>query len=205
MEIKKTTFVISNTDYRKCPPPNLPEYAFIGRSNVGKSSLINMLCNRRALAKISVQPGKTQTINHFLIDDSWYLVDLPGYGYAKTSKKNRELWKKMIGSYLTNRPNLVYTFILIDLRIPPQEIDFETINSFGEAALPMAIVFTKQDKLKPAESEQQLENFKTLLFNSWDELPPLFVTSARTKFGKNLILNFIEENNQIFKHHWEKR
>lgn len=201
MEIQKASFIISNTDYRKCPPATLPEYAFIGRSNVGKSSLINMLCNRRGLAKISVQPGKTQTINHFLIDESWYLVDLPGYGYAKTSKKSREKWKKMIGEYLSNRLNLVYTFILIDLRISPQNNDLEVIGSFGESELPMAIVFTKHDKLKPDEATRNFENYKQELLKSWESLPPIFISSAKMGLGRTEILSFVEDNNKVFDSH----
>lgn len=201
MEIQKASFIISNTDYRKCPPATMPEYAFIGRSNVGKSSLINMLCNRRGLAKISVQPGKTQTINHFLIDESWYLVDLPGYGYAKTSKKSREKWKKMIGEYLSNRLNLVYTFILIDLRISPQNNDLEVIGSFGESELPMAIVFTKHDKLKPDEATRNFENYKQELLKSWESLPPIFISSAKMGLGRTEILSFVEDNNKVFDSH----
>ncbi len=199
MEIKEASFIISNTDYRKCPPPVLPEFAFIGRSNVGKSSLINMLCKRKGLARISVQPGKTQTINHFLINKEWYLVDLPGYGYAKISKTSREKWKKMIGDYVTKRENLVYTFILIDLRIPPQQNDLEVINNFGEMQLPFALVFTKFDKLKPLEASANLENYKSELLESWEELPPLFVTSSASALGRDEMLDFIEENNNLFR------
>lgn len=198
MEIKRASFVISNTDYQKCPAPTLPEYAFIGRSNVGKSSLINMLCNRKGLAKISVQPGKTQTINHFLIDGEWYLVDLPGYGYAKRSKTSREKWKTMIGEYLTNRRNLVYTFILIDLRIPPQSNDLEMIGNFGESELPMALVFTKFDKLKPEEAKRNLNAFEHELLQTWESLPPIFVSSAKTALGREQILDFIDHNNKVF-------
>lgn len=198
MEIKQASFIISNTDYRKCPPETLPEYAFIGRSNVGKSSLINMLCNRKGLAKISVQPGKTQTINHFLIDGEWYLVDLPGYGYAKRSKTSREKWKKMIGDYLTNRRNLVYTFILIDLRIPPQSNDLEMIGNFGEMELPMALVFTKYDKLKPLEAKQNFDNYCQELLKSWESLPPVFISSAKTGYGRDKVLDFIELNNKVY-------
>lgn len=199
MLIKKAEFIISNTDHRKCPEPILPEYAFIGRSNVGKSSLINMLCDRNKLAKISVQPGKTQLINHFLINKEWYLVDLPGYGYAKISKTSRAKWKKMIDKYLFNRLNLLTTFVLIDLRLPPQEIDTEMINSFGVSGLPLALVFTKHDKLKKREAETNLENYKQHLLLSWEELPPIFVTSSKTKLGREEILEFIEENNPVFK------
>ena len=199
MEIKEASFIISNTDYRKCPPPTLPEFAFIGRSNVGKSSLINMLCKRKGLARISVQPGKTQTINHFLINKEWYLVDLPGYGYAKISKTAREKWKKIIGDYVTKRENLIYTFILIDLRIPPQQIDLEVINNFGEMQLPFAMVFTKYDKLKHLEANTNLENYKSELLESWDELPPVFVTSSTKGMGRDVMLDFIAENNKLFR------
>jgi GTP-binding protein len=198
MLIKKAEFIISNTDHRKCPPPIHPEYAFIGRSNVGKSSLINMLCERKKLAKISVQPGKTQLINHFLINKEWYLVDLPGYGYAKISKSSRAKWQKMIDKYLINRPNLLTTFVLIDLRIPPQDIDTEIINNFGVSQLPLALVFTKVDKLKKLEAETNLENYKKHLLESWEELPPIFVTSSKTGKGRDEILSYIEKNNPVF-------
>jgi GTP-binding protein len=198
MEIKQATFVISNTDYRKCPQATLPEYAFLGRSNVGKSSLINMLCNRRSLAKISVTPGKTQTINHFLINEQWYLVDLPGYGYAKRSKKSRQSWKKMTDDYLLNRSNLMTTFVLVDLRIPPQDIDLEVISGFGEKQLPMALIFTKYDKLKPDEAEGNLRRYQKLLLESWETLPPYFVTSSKSGKGRDELLVFISENNRVF-------
>nr|NQU91087.1 YihA family ribosome biogenesis GTP-binding protein [Bacteroidota bacterium] len=198
MVIKEAKFIISNTDYRKCPPATLPEYAFIGRSNVGKSSLINMLCNRNKLAKISVSPGKTQLINHFLINETWYLVDLPGYGYAKISKKSREAWRKMIDAYLGNRKNLLCTFVLIDLRIPPQKIDREVIDNFGASGMPVALVFTKHDKLKPAEAEQNLAHYKNELLESWEELPPCFVTSSNTGLGRDEILDFIDRTNGVF-------
>ena len=151
MEIKKATFVVSNSDYRKCPDTGLPEYAFIGRSNVGKSSLINMLTNNKGLAKTSVRPGKTQLINHFLINNEWYLVDLPGYGYARTSKSSRALWQKMISDYMLKREALVNVFVLIDSRIPPQEIDLRFIDFLGTNGMPLTIVFTKIDKQKQRE------------------------------------------------------
>lgn len=198
MEIKLATFVISNTDYRKCPQVTLPEYAFIGRSNVGKSSLINMLCSRRGLAKISVTPGKTQTINHFLINEQWYLVDLPGYGYAKRSKKSRQSWKRMIDEYLLKRTNLMTTFVLLDLRIPPQDIDQEVISGFGEKQLPMALIFTKYDKLKPDEAQNNLQRYQKLLLESWETLPPHFVTSSKSGKGRDELLVFISENNTVF-------
>jgi GTP-binding protein len=198
MQITQAKFIISNTDHRKCPSPDRPEYAFIGRSNVGKSSLINMLCGRKKLAKTSVSPGKTQLINHFLINNEWYLVDLPGYGYAKISKKERERWRKMIDGYLFNRQNLMYTFILIDLRHPPQAIDTGIINNFGMNRLPLALVFTKYDKLKKTEAEANLDRYKAHLLETWEKLPPLFVTSSKTGMGRAEILRFIEENNPVF-------
>ena len=204
MLIKQAEFIVSNTDYRKCPPPVLPEYAFIGRSNVGKSSLINMICGRKNLARISVSPGKTQLINHFLINKEWYLVDLPGYGYAKISKKSREKWKKMIDRYLLNRPNLVTTFVLLDLRLPPQPVDTGIINNFGMHSLPMALIFTKFDKLKKNEANDNLEKYKNHLLQFWETLPPLFVTSSKTGMGKEQIMEFIEKNNLEFAGHRKK-
>ena len=198
MLIKEAQFITSNTDYRKCPPAVMPEYAFIGRSNVGKSSLINMLCNRRGLAKVSVQPGKTQLINHFLINNSWYLVDLPGYGYARISKTSREKWKKMINDYLNFRINLLSTFILIDLRIPPQAIDREVIDAFGESGWPFALIFTKSDKLGQNEIQKNLITYKNDLSQTWDELPTMFITSAVTSEGRDEILQFIAATSRIF-------
>jgi GTP-binding protein len=198
MQIKQAEFVLSNTDYKLCPPPLKPEFAFIGRSNVGKSSLINMLCNRNKLAKTSVRPGKTQLINHFIINDEWYLVDLPGYGYAKVSKKDRAKWERMIDAYLVNRINLMSTFILIDLRIPPQTIDLEMMEKFGEKGLPFAIAFTKADKLKPAEVEENFALYKEKLLETWYELPPLFITSSVDAKGKDELLDFIGETINIF-------
>jgi GTP-binding protein len=198
MEIIEAKFVISNTDYRKCPSPVKPEFAFIGRSNVGKSSLINMLCQRKNLARISVKPGKTQLINHFLIDDKWYLVDLPGYGYAKISKSERAKWREMIDGYLLNRINLLCTFLLIDLRIPTQEIDLRIMEGFAENGLPFALVFTKADKLKPAQVDENLENYKSHLLESWEELPPHFTTSSEKGWGRDEILEFIKETMQVF-------
>jgi GTP-binding protein len=198
MQIRQATFIMSNTDYTKCPEARLPEFAFIGRSNVGKSSLINMLCERRKLAKTSVRPGKTQLINHFLINEEWYLVDLPGYGYAKVSQKDRAQWQFMINSYLLNRINLMATFILIDSRIPPQKIDEEMIASFGENALPFALVFTKTDKLKPAQLAANLETYKTSLLENWEELPPFFISSSETGLGRDEILDFIDESRKVF-------
>lgn len=198
MEIREAQFVISNTDYRKCPAPEKPEFAFIGRSNVGKSSLINMLCQRKGLARISVKPGKTQLINHFLIDNKWYLVDLPGYGYAKVPKTERAKWQEMIDGYLINRINLMCTFLLIDLRLPPQEIDLRIMEGFAENGLPFALVFTKADKLKPAEAAQKLESYKQFLLESWEELPPHFTTSSEKRWGRDEILRFLSETMEVF-------
>lgn len=198
MEIKDSKFVMSNTDHRLCPPPVLPEFAFIGRSNVGKSSLINMLTQRKNLARISVQPGKTQLINHFLIDDRWYLVDLPGYGYAKVSKKSRAQWQRMIDGYLTHRINLMCTFILVDLRIEPQANDQEMIDKFGANQWPFALVFTKADKLKPAEVTSNYELYRQSLLERWEELPPMFITSAEKATGRDEVLAFIDKTRQLF-------
>lgn len=198
MEITEAVFLQSSSDYRKCPVPKFPEYAFIGRSNVGKSSLINMLCQRKDLAKISGQPGKTKTINHFLINRQWYLVDLPGYGFARVPLEERNKWRQMIDNYLLHRKNLVCTFILIDLRLPPQDIDLQVINNFGEMQLPLALAFTKSDKLTPRKVEENLQHYQDVLLKSWEELPPLFITSARTGAGRKEILRFISENNSVF-------
>lgn len=195
MEIKTAAFVISNTDYKKCPTPNMPEYAFIGRSNVGKSSLINMLTNFSKLAKISGRPGKTQLINHFKINDNWYLVDLPGYGYAKVSKKNRSMWQVFIQEYLLNRENLYCLFILVDSRLEPQKIDLEFINWVGEKEIPFAIVFTKADKLSKNQLESNVAAYKKELLKVWEVLPTNFVTSATLKMGRPEILTFIDEIN----------
>lgn len=195
MEIKKAVFVVSNSDYRKCPSPDLPEYAFIGRSNVGKSSLINMLTHNKSLAKTSVRPGKTQLINHFLINDSWYLVDLPGYGYARVSKTSRVAWQKMIEDYFLHRENLTNTFVLVDSRIPPQTIDLEFVNFLGQNGVPLAIIFTKTDKLKQSEIAQNVNAFKKALAEQWEELPPIFLTSSVTCQGKSHILDYISNIN----------
>ncbi len=198
MQIKSTKFVISSPDIQKCPEPNLPEYAFIGRSNVGKSSLINMLTDNKKLAKISGTPGKTQLINHFLINDKWYLVDLPGYGFAKSSKKAREKWGLMIKKYLVKRKNLLCIFILIDSRLSPQKADIDFINWIGINKLPFMIIFTKTDKLKKIQLTQNINLFKNRLLENWEELPQFFISSAKTKSGKEEILNFIEKTNAIF-------
>ena len=198
MQIKSTKFVISSPDIQKCPEPNLPEYAFIGRSNVGKSSLINMLTDNKKLAKISGSPGKTQLINHFLINDKWYLVDLPGYGFAKSPKKAREKWGLMIRKYLVKRKNLLCIFILIDSRLSPQKADIDFINWIGINKLPFVIIFTKTDKLNKIQLTQNINLFKNRLLENWEELPQFFISSAKTKSGKEEILNFIEKTNAIF-------
>lgn len=193
MQIRTATFVMSNTQLEKCPPATLPEYAFIGRSNVGKSSLINMLVNQKNLAKTSSKPGKTQTINHFLINENWYLVDLPGYGYAGVSRSSRADWGLMIETYLTKRENLYCTFILIDSRLTPQAIDLDFIQWMGEKRLPFSLVFTKTDKLKRNELNKSLMTWKKALEEVWEELPRQFVTSAEEKLGRQELLDFIEE------------
>ena len=193
MVIHSAEFVISNTDFRKCPSSKQPEFAFIGRSNVGKSSLINMLTNHRNLAKTSSTPGKTQTINHFHINATWYLVDLPGYGYATISLKVKEGWSKMIEDYLLNRENLFCTFVLIDSRLKPQKIDMEFITWIGEQGLPIALLFTKSDKLKRGELARSKKNYADALAEVWEELPPFFVTSAEKRLGRNEVLDFIDK------------
>ena len=199
MEIKKATFVISNTDYRKCPDTGLPEYAFIGRSNVGKSSLINMLTGVKGLAKTSEKPGKTQLINHFLINGDWYLVDLPGYGYARTSKSSRERWQKMIVDYILKREQLVNVFVLVDSRISPQAIDLEFINFLGQHGVPLIIVFTKIDKQKQGEVARVIANYRNILSEVWEEVPEMLTTSSVTRFGRDRLLDRIAEINQLVK------
>jgi len=199
MQIKTITYLQSVVDWRKCPPPQLPEYAFIGRSNVGKSSLINMLANNNNLAKISSKPGKTQTINHFLVNNSWFLVDLPGYGFAKASKTMREKWSKMIHDYINLRENLQLLFILIDVRLEPQKNDLEFINSMGEKMFPFALIFTKCDKQSAITTAKNIENFKKNLSETWEELPPFFITSAKNGTGRDELLQYIGSINQQFK------
>ncbi len=196
MKIKTAQFVISNTDYKKCPESKIPEYAFIGRSNVGKSSLINMLTNHSKLAKTSGKPGKTQLLNHFIINDEWYLVDLPGYGWAQVSKENRNKWDKMVKDYLLYRPNLHLVFVLVDSRLPPQKVDMEFINWIGEHQIPLVIVLTKTDKLSKNQVAKNEAAIKRGLKENWAELPPMFRSSAVDKNGKEEILNYIEEINQ---------
>jgi GTP-binding protein len=193
MNIITADFLCSNTDYKKCPAADKPEFAFIGRSNVGKSSLINMLTSRKGLAKTSGTPGKTQLINHFLINNTWYLVDLPGYGFAKTSQSNREKWELMIRDYLENRENLLCTMVLIDSRIKPQLIDIEFMQWMGENHLPFAIIFTKTDKLTKNELASNLSAYKKKLLDYWEELPPIFITSAESTLGKDAVLNYLDE------------
>ncbi len=195
MLIKSAEYIMSNEDYRKCPVHNLPEYAFVGRSNVGKSSLINMLTNKKNLARISGTPGKTLHINHFLINDSWYLVDLPGYGYAKRSKETNKRIENIINGYILNRKQLTQLFVLIDSRHNPREIDINFIEQAGENQVPLAIIFTKVDKTKPRQLNGILEKYKNELSQSWEELPLFFLTSAANRKGKEEILNHIESIN----------
>lgn len=198
MIIKKAAFVISNTDISKCPETNLPEYAFIGRSNVGKSSLINMLTDNKKLAKTSGRPGKTQLINHFIVNEEWYLVDLPGYGYAKTSKENRFKWTKFIEQYLRERENLLNTFVLIDARLEPQKIDVEFLNWCGHNQLAFSMVFTKIDKLSSSALQKNIAQYKKEMLKTWEELPPIFLTSSESKFGREKLLNYVGEINQLY-------
>jgi GTP-binding protein len=195
MQINKAEFLMSNTRFDKLPKGNLPEYAFIGRSNVGKSSLINMLVQRRGLAKTSSVPGKTVAINHFVVNDAWYLVDLPGYGYAQHSKKTREQWRIMINNYILRRRNLVTTFVLVDSRIEPQNNDLGFMEWMGENRVPFCVVFTKTDKVSKAELERNVEAFKARLLEEWEDLPPMFITSSETGRGRDEILDYIEAQN----------
>ena len=196
MKITKAEFICSNTRVDLCPQEAIPEYAFIGRSNVGKSSLINMLVERKKLAKTSSTPGKTRLINHFKINDRWFLCDLPGYGYAKVSKKERESFAKMIEKYATQRSNLVCFFVLIDARIPPQQIDLDFIEWLGDSQLPFVIVLTKVDKINQKVKSKNLDLLKAELRQSWDELPLIFETSAIKGTGKEQLMNFIDETNE---------
>jgi GTP-binding protein len=193
MKIKSVAFVVSNTDHKKCPEDGLPEFAFIGRSNVGKSSLINLLTGNKKLAKTSSTPGKTQLINHFVINEQWYLVDLPGYGYAKVSKSARSNWEKFIADYLTNRKSLMNIFILLDSRLEPQKIDLEFINWCGEKQLPFVLVFTKIDKLSSSALQRNTSKFKKEMLKTWEEMPPVFTTSSISGFGNEPILNYIDQ------------
>ena len=195
MIIKSAEFVISNTDYRKCPQDGKPEYAFIGRSNVGKSSLINMLTNRKGLAMTSSTPGKTMLINHFLINDEWYLVDLPGYGYARRGKANREQLRIIIEDYVLERVQMTSLFVLIDCRHQPQQIDLEFMEWLGENSVPFSIVFTKADKLKTGKLMVNIDQYKEKMLETWQELPPVFITSAEDQRGRDELLSYIEEVN----------
>ena len=199
MEINKSNFLCSNSDWKKCPKPNLPEYAFIGRSNVGKSSLINALTNSKKLEKTSGKPGKTQLINHFLINNNFYLADLPGYGYAKISKKIREEFQSFTLKYLENRENLVCLFMLIDLRVPPQKIDLEFMEYCAVKKIPFVICFTKSDKLKKVEIVENTNNYKNFLLKEWESFPVNFTTSSTKKTGLEDIKEFINEHNILFK------
>ena len=192
MVIKSAEFVISNSQVSKCPTTGLPEYAFIGRSNVGKSSLINMLTGRKGLAMTSQKPGKTQLINHFIINDAWYLVDLPGYGYARLSKDGREKLKKMIEDYTLERKELICLFVLVDARHNPQKIDLEFIEWLGEEGVPFALVFTKDDKLTKGKLAANIEGYKARLRQQWEELPPLFITSSEERLGREELLDYID-------------
>lgn len=202
MEITGATYIISSATYKQCPEPVKPEYAFIGRSNVGKSSLINMLTGQQKLAKISATPGKTQLINHFEITGSdkkkWYMVDLPGYGYAKRSQSARNNWENMIESYIRKRENLVTLFVLIDSRHEPQAVDLAFLRKLGEWQVPFAIVFTKSDKNKPGATERTVNSFLMELQKEWEEPPVFFLTSAIKKMGRKEILNFIQDLNSRF-------
>ncbi|BAV10133.1 GTP-binding protein [Filimonas lacunae] len=207
MQIKKAEYFISSPEVAKCPKPDRPEYAFIGRSNVGKSSLINMLCNNQKLAKTSAQPGKTQSINHFNIDSTqkekgpvtkWYLVDLPGYGYAKRSQSDRNRWEQMIEGYLRKRENLVMMFVLIDARHTPQENDLEFVNQLGEWQVPFSLVFTKADKEKPGVVQCNVKAFLDAMRETWQFLPQSFVSSAIKKDGRDEILKLISDSNHAF-------
>jgi GTP-binding protein len=195
MNIKKATFVVSNTDVRKCPAGNLPEYAFIGRSNVGKSSLINMLTGQKHLAKTSQTPGKTQLINHFIINDEWYLVDLPGYGYAQRGKAGRDNIRRIIENYILEREALTCLFVLIDCRHEPQKIDLEFMEWLGECSIPFAIIFTKADKISKSRLAENLRVYREKMLEGWEELPPILTSSSEERAGREEILNYIDSLN----------
>lgn len=209
MEIVHSSYLISSPSVEQCPPPDRPEYAFIGRSNVGKSSLINMLCNKKEVAKVSASPGKTQLINHFDIVSNdkklWYIVDLPGYGYAKRSLTQRKAWQKMIEGYIKKRENLLNLFVLIDSRITPQALDLNFVNQLGEWQIPFALVFTKADKTTQRETANHVNQFLEALSESWEEPPVFFVTSAIKRTGARQILAFISDQNQSFDKDKSKR
>ena len=199
MNVAHADFVMSNAEVAKCPKSHLPEYAFIGRSNVGKSSLINMLCNRKGLAKTSSRPGKTQLINHFLINKKWYLVDLPGYGYARVSKTQKKVFQKFVTDYFLKRTELISAFLLIDIRHEPQPVDLDFFKWLGEHQIPFSIVFTKADKIKPGTIEKNINNYFDVLKKDWEELPRYFVTSASKGNGKEELLGYIQEINDSIK------
>jgi len=199
MKIKTAQFIISNSDVRKCPATTLPEYAFIGRSNVGKSSLINMLTQRKDLAKTSATPGKTLLINHFLINDNWYIVDLPGYGYARRSKESRDQLTQIIRSYVLTREQMTNLFVLVDSRIKPQQIDLDFIQWLGENGVPFSIVFTKMDKLGNSAKNAAVQAYQNELHKAWDELPPMFMTSSANGLGRDQLLDYIDSINQQLK------
>ncbi len=196
MEIKSAEFVISNTDVQKCPDGTRPEYAFIGRSNVGKSSLINMLTARKRLAMTSQKPGKTQLINHFIINDDWYLVDLPGYGYAQRGKENRENLRRIIESYILRRPQLTCLFVLLDCRHAPQKIDLEFMEWLGENEVPFAIILTKTDKNGKVRLQENLDTYRQKMLETWEELPPMLTSSSENRDGREEILHYIDEINR---------
>jgi len=195
MEIKSAEFIMSNSDVAKCPKNLIPEYAFIGRSNVGKSSLINMLTSRKSLAKTSGRPGKTQLINHFLINKNWYLVDLPGYGYARVSKSAKKTFQKFITQYFSLREQLVSAFVLVDIRHNPQPIDLEFMQWLGENGIPFSIIFTKADKLRPKAIENHVEAYKTIMLETWEDMPNYFITSSSKDIGKDNVLKYIDDLN----------
>lgn len=196
MKIKTSEFIKSSSVYTECPPADKPEYAFIGRSNVGKSSLINALTGRKSLAKTSQKPGKTQLINHFIVNDAWYLVDLPGYGWAQVSKAKRHTFAPMIHDYLLNRPNLMGIFTLIDIRLEPQAIDLDFLEFLGENALPFVMLFTKADKLTRNKQNASVQRYRKTLLQNWEEMPHHYITSAQTGLGCPEVLNFIHEVNE---------
>jgi len=195
MLIKTAEFVISNSEVTKCPKDQIPEYAFIGRSNVGKSSLINMLTNHKSLAKTSGRPGKTQLINHFSINKEWFLVDLPGYGYARVSKSAKKKFQKFITNYFEKRQQLVSAFVLVDIRHKPQNIDLEFMEWLGEHQIPFSIIFTKADKLKPKAIDQHVEDYATEMLKTWEEMPNYFVTSSSKAMGRDEVLQYIDDTN----------
>lgn len=199
MDILKAEFVVSNSTVSKCPEPDRHEYAFIGRSNVGKSSLINMLTNHKKLAKTAAKPGKTQLINHFLINDSWYMVDLPGYGYARISESNRQLFQKMIRDYILKRENLVCLFVLIDSRHEPQQIDLEFMEWLGENGVPFVMVFTKADKLTASQRIRCIDEYHKVMLDTWESTPMAFMTSAEKRLGREELLDYIDELNRSVK------